>query len=264
MVMFNTRMRPEVIQPFWAALHAGEFISAAAEGVGTYRVKGRRWILAESGIRPRRGRHLKGRCLTLTEREEIAPGRARGASVQCIARQLGRAPSTVLREPSRNSDRRGEYRATSAHALAWAASQSSHARQALVNQRLRAIVEQLLERRYSPEQIAGRLHVKFPANPGLAGIRSPTQGPVLRSRARGVERTGAEENKVFVRRFIENVASGRDVSVADDVLASGYVNLAFPGVEIAGLKAMTAALSAVSTNHRPTARGQRRCWVCLT
>src|SRR5450755_474070 len=86
MVMFNTRMRPEVIQPFWAALQAGGFISAAAEGVGTYRVKGRRWILAESDIRPRRGRHLKGRCLTFTEREEIALGCARGESVRGIAR----------------------------------------------------------------------------------------------------------------------------------------------------------------------------------
>jgi hypothetical protein len=56
---------------------------------------------------------------------------------------------------------------------------------------------------------------------------------------------GAEENKVIVRRFVENVASGRDVSVADDVLAPGYVNLAFDGVDIAGLKAMTAALSAL-------------------
>jgi hypothetical protein len=63
---------PEIIQPFWAALPVGGFISAAAEGVGTKRVKGRRWILAASGIRPRRGRHLKGRCLTFTEREEIA------------------------------------------------------------------------------------------------------------------------------------------------------------------------------------------------
>ena len=49
MVMFNTRMRPEVIQRFWAALQAGGFISAAAQSVGAYRVKGRRWILAESG-----------------------------------------------------------------------------------------------------------------------------------------------------------------------------------------------------------------------
>jgi SnoaL-like domain len=55
---------------------------------------------------------------------------------------------------------------------------------------------------------------------------------------------GTEENKAVVRRFIENVASGRDVSVADDVLAPGYVNLAFEGVDIAGLKAMMAALSA--------------------
>ena len=49
MVVFTDRMRPEVMQPFWAALQRGEFISQAAEGVGTYRVKGRRWILAEYG-----------------------------------------------------------------------------------------------------------------------------------------------------------------------------------------------------------------------
>ena len=42
MVMFNTRMRPAIMQPFWAALQAGEFITA--EGVGTDRVKGRRWM----------------------------------------------------------------------------------------------------------------------------------------------------------------------------------------------------------------------------
>jgi transposase, IS30 family len=167
MVMFNTRMRPEVIQPFWAALQAGEFITAAAKGVGTYRVKGRRWILAESGIRPRRGRHLKGRCLTFGEREEIALGRARGDSVRCIARQLGRAPSTVSRELSRNTGRRGEYRATSAHALAWQRAARPKPAKLWVNQRLREIVEDLLERRYSPEQIAGRLRVKFPADPEM-------------------------------------------------------------------------------------------------
>ena len=50
MVVFSDRMRPEVTQPFWAAIQRGEFISAAAESVGTYRVKGRRWILAEHGI----------------------------------------------------------------------------------------------------------------------------------------------------------------------------------------------------------------------
>ena len=167
MVMFNTRMRPGVIQPFWAASQAGEFISAAAEGVGTYRVKGRRWILAGSGIRPRRGRHLVGRCFTFTEREEIALGRARGESVRCIARQLGRAPSTVSRELSRNTDRRGEDRAMSAHALAWRRASRPKPAKLWVNQRLRPIVEDLLERRHSPEQIAGRLRVQFPAEPEM-------------------------------------------------------------------------------------------------
>jgi transposase, IS30 family len=167
MVMFNTRMRPEIVQPFWAALQAGEFITAAAEGVGTYRVKGRRWIRAENGIRPRRGRDLKGRCLTFSEREEIALGRARGESLRVIARRLGRATSTVSRELSRNRDRGGEYRATVAHALAWQRAARPKPAKLLDNQRLREIVERLLERRYSPEQIAGRLRVQFPDDPEM-------------------------------------------------------------------------------------------------
>jgi hypothetical protein len=55
---------------------------------------------------------------------------------------------------------------------------------------------------------------------------------------------GTEENKAVVRRFIEDVASGRDVSVAEDVVAPNYVNLAIPGVDAAGLKAMTSAMHA--------------------
>src|ERR1700751_698417 len=119
MVMFSERMLPEGIQPFWAALARGEFITQAAESVGTYRVKGKRWMAATGGIRPRRGRDLKGRCVTFAEREEIALGRAGGESVRSIATRLGRSPSTVSRELRRNADRRGGYRATTAHALAW-------------------------------------------------------------------------------------------------------------------------------------------------
>jgi hypothetical protein len=43
---------------------------------------------------------------------------------------------------------------------------------------------------------------------------------------------GIEENKAVVRRFIENVATGRDVDVADDVLAPGYVNVAMEGTRV--------------------------------
>ena len=94
MVVFCERRRPEVIHPFWVAQQAGEFITGAAESVGTCRVNCKRWMLAAVGVRPRRGRNLKGRCLTFSEREEIALGRAAGESVRCIAGRLGRSPST--------------------------------------------------------------------------------------------------------------------------------------------------------------------------
>jgi DNA-binding NarL/FixJ family response regulator len=119
MARFSDRMVPEVVQVFWAAMARGEFVTAAAAEAGTYREKGSRWLAAEGGIRPRRGRDLKGRCLTFSEREEIAVARAGGESMRSIARRLGRSPSTISRELSRNTDRAGCYRATTAHAQAY-------------------------------------------------------------------------------------------------------------------------------------------------
>jgi transposase-like protein len=105
---------------FWAALQRGAFISDAAEQIGSYRKQGSRWVTACGGVRPRRGRDLKGRCLTFAEREEIALATAGGETIGSIARRLGRAPSTISRELGRNADRRdGRYRASTAHALAY-------------------------------------------------------------------------------------------------------------------------------------------------
>jgi Helix-turn-helix domain len=44
-----------------------------------------------AGVRPRRGRDLKGRSLSFAEREDIAVSRAAGASVRVIAAQLDRS-----------------------------------------------------------------------------------------------------------------------------------------------------------------------------
>ena len=46
MAQFSDRMVPEVVQVFWAAMARGEFITAAAAEVGTYREKGMRWLRA--------------------------------------------------------------------------------------------------------------------------------------------------------------------------------------------------------------------------
>ena len=67
-------------------------------------------ISPTGGIRPpdrRRGRSA----LSLSEREEISRGLSTKQSLRAIARQLGRAPSTVSREVRHNGGMTG-YRAT--------------------------------------------------------------------------------------------------------------------------------------------------------
>ena len=92
MARFSDRMVPEMVQVFWTAMARGEFVTAAAAEAGTYREKGTRWLIAESGIRPRRGRNLKGRCLTFAEREEIAVARAGGESMRIDRQAAGAQP----------------------------------------------------------------------------------------------------------------------------------------------------------------------------
>jgi len=164
---FNVQV-PEAVQPFWAALQRGEFISDAAVLAGTYRKQGTRWVAACGGVRPRRGRNLKGRCLSFSEREEIALAHARGETMRVIARRLGRAPSTISRELKRNADRHdGSYRATTAHALAYERASRPKPAKLATNLRLRQLVQDDLCRRFSPEQIAGRLRRRFPDDPEM-------------------------------------------------------------------------------------------------
>jgi transposase, IS30 family len=168
MPRFSNAQVAEAVQPFWAALQAGEFIADAAVQAGTYRKQGTRWVAACGGVRPRRGRNLKGRCLSFAEREEIALARAGGETMRVIARRLGRSPSTISRELRRNADRReGGYRASTAHALAFERASRPKPAKLATNLALRAKVEQDLSQRYSPEQIAGRLRVEFPDDPEM-------------------------------------------------------------------------------------------------
>jgi IS30 family transposase len=160
-------MVPEVYQVFWTGMAAGEFINDAAIAAGSYRKQGSRWLAAAGGVRPRRGRNLKGRCLTLAQREEIALGRARGDSIRAIAGLLGRSPSTVSRELRRNAGGLGRYRATTAHALAYHRASRPKPAKLLTSLRLRGMVEADLAKKYSPEQIAGRLKVEFPDQPEM-------------------------------------------------------------------------------------------------
>ncbi len=145
----------------------GGFITDAVAVIDTSRRTGRRVLVDAGGVRPRRGRDLKGRCLTFTEREEIALGRAASESLRSIAARLGRCPSTISRELARNKDPNRGYRATTAHVLAYDRASPPKPAKLATNLVLRAKVEKDLEKKYSPEQITGRLHVEFPEDPEM-------------------------------------------------------------------------------------------------
>jgi len=156
---FLNHMVGEDVQVFWAALQRGEFITDAAAAAGMYRKQGTRWVMANGGVRPRRGRNVTGRFLSFAEREEIALARAAGESIRGIAHRLGRSPSTVSRELRRNAQAPGLYRATSAHAAAWVRASRPKPAKLATNLVLRELVERYLLSKYSPEQIAGRATV---------------------------------------------------------------------------------------------------------
>jgi len=145
----------------------GEFITDAAAEAGTYRKMGARWLAACGGARPRRGRDLQGRCLSFAEREEIAVRHAKRESMRQIAAALERSPSTICRELNRNRDRIGRYRATTAHAAAYDRASRPKPAKLATSPELRERVETDLAKKYSPEQIAGRLRTDFPDDQGM-------------------------------------------------------------------------------------------------
>ena len=84
-----------------------------------------------------------------------------------IAARLGRNVSTISREVARNRDPPGRYRASTAHAQAYQRASRPKPAKLTVNLALRQRVEKDLGKRYSPEQIAGRLRADFPDQPEM-------------------------------------------------------------------------------------------------
>jgi len=108
------------------------------------------------------------RYLDREERYELARLRESGLSLRRIAARLGRGPSTVSRELARSADRRaGGYQPERAHRLAWERQRRPKGSRLSGNPRLRREVQRMLDRRYSPEQAAGRLRVAYPDDPAM-------------------------------------------------------------------------------------------------
>ncbi len=158
-------LTPEAIDQVWLRMRAGQAAKPTARELGLCTGTVRAYLIRCGGIRPEPRRRAVGR-LSLAEREEISRGLAAGYSVRAIAVSLGRSPSTVSREVNANGGRR-RYRAARADLAAWARATRPKPCKLAGNPVLRAIVEEKLARRWSPQQIDGWLKVTFPKRPEM-------------------------------------------------------------------------------------------------
>lgn len=120
-------------------------------------------ISPSGGIRPpdrRRG----SQALRLAEREEISRSLSVSEPLRAIARRLGRSPSTVSREVRRNGGL-ASYRAAASDNAAWDRALRPKACKLACYPALRCAVSAKLQRKWSPEQIAGWLRRTFPGEP---------------------------------------------------------------------------------------------------
>ena len=191
-------LRREVEQQFWKQVATGITSERAAEAVGVSQPVGTRWFRHRGGMPLFMSNPISGRYLSFAEREEIALPRAQGVGVREIARLIGRSPSTVSRELTRNAATRGgklEYRASVARWKSELVARRPKPAKLVTSPRLRQYVQDRLEGKthdaqgrevagprqapfigrnkphrgdrkwvngWSPEQIANRLQIAFP------------------------------------------------------------------------------------------------------
>jgi hypothetical protein len=139
----------------WDRWKRGESLKAIGRAFGKPSSSIYFLVAPHGGIRPAQRRRSR-LALTLAEREVISGGVTAHQSARSIARLLGRAPSTVSREMSRNGGY-NRYRATLADENAWARSRRPKCCKLAINSRLRRSVAGKLSLDWSPEQIAGWL-----------------------------------------------------------------------------------------------------------
>ena len=159
------RLSPADIDEIWVRLRAGHAAKPTARALGMPTSTVRAYLIRCGGIRPDPRCRGAGR-LSLAEREEISRGLAAGGSLRSIAASLGRSPSTVSREVAGNGGTR-RYRAAVADRQAWARATRPKPCKLAKNLRLAGIVAEKLQRRWSPQQIAGWLKLTFPDDPEM-------------------------------------------------------------------------------------------------
>lgn len=189
---------------FAKLLEQGVSISEACRRLGIDRKTGHWWknggvIVRASGTRvvePVIGRYEgkpdSDRYLSEAERVIIADSHRLGKSARAIAAELGRAVSTVARELTRNRASDGGYHPFTAHALMRGRRPRPKRRRLEIDAALRELVQQHLDMRWSPEQIAHELTTQHASPIAVETIYQALYAPsrVIARDASAVLRTG--------------------------------------------------------------------------
>jgi IS30 family transposase len=191
--------------------------SEACRLVGINRKTGNRWRYGRS-VRNSAGARVhyapvkitvakarSPRYLSEQERVLIADLLAAKTTIRAIAAELGRAPSTISREIRRNRDPDGRYRPHHAEHTARLRACKPRQRRVAVDWLLADVVQRLLGKRWSPEQVAHELRRRFAGqrdrwlsvesiyqaiyDPAVAVTR-PARRRRRRRRLRGLQRRG--------------------------------------------------------------------------
>jgi transposase, IS30 family len=150
---------------YFALVKQGVGFREAARRVGVNYRTSKKW--RQGWVPEQPVSKISSRFLSAAERIQIADRRRERVSIRAIARELGRAPSTISREVRRNRVPDREYRPHAAQVMAVARRRRPKLGKLATNPRLRGLVQQGLDRRWSPEQIARRLRRDHPTRPEL-------------------------------------------------------------------------------------------------
>ncbi len=203
----------------WNRRERGEFSKVIARLLGRESSSVYAVLSRHGGIRPR-ARRRAPQALTLVEREEISRGLAARRSMRTIARSLGRNPSTVSREISRNGGY-DNYRASEADEQAWERARRPKPCRLTRCPQLRQRVEEKLIEDWSPEQIAGWLKRTWPEDESLR-VSHETIYRSLFIQARGAlkkELTQYLRSRRTIRRSRHASLKGRGGGQINDVIS---------------------------------------------
>jgi transposase, IS30 family len=166
--MPNPGLSRERVRAVLDCLAAGMRVRDVSAAAGVSEMSVYRILARIGGVCRPAGTAYSDRYLDREKRLEVARLREAGLSLRAIGERVGCHASTVSRELRRNADpRTGCYQPDRADRLAWQRQRRPKPSRLAANPALRAAVQAMLGRRYSPQEISGRLTVLFPDDPAM-------------------------------------------------------------------------------------------------